>query len=84
MWMDDNGSFCGILELLDSPILENYLLNLKKKNAMGCINYQGDLDIDNCLQCTVAGSLWVDGWPAPLKFQRCLNVCSSENKMPLD
>ena len=50
--------FVRILEFLDSPILENYLLNFfSKKNAMGCINYQGDLDIDNCLQCTVAGSL---------------------------
>ena len=43
----------------------------KKKKFYGL--YQSDLEIDNYLQYTVIGSLWVNGWPSPLKFQSCLN-----------
>ena len=54
----------------------------KKKKFYGL--YQSDLEIDNYLQYTVIGSLLSEWLTITFEIPKLPQLCSSENKMPLD
>ena len=54
----------------------------KKKKFYGL--YQSDLEIDNYLQYTVIGSLLSEWLTITFQIPKLPQLCSSENKMPLD
>ena len=73
--MDANGSF---YDIISAPIWSNQ----KKKKFYGL--YQSDLEIDNYLQYTVIGSLLSEWLTITFQIPKLPQLCSSENKMPLD
>ena len=54
----------------------------KRKKFYGL--YQSDLEIDNYLQYTVIGSLLSEWLTITFQIPKLPQLCSSENKMPLD
>ena len=54
----------------------------KKKKFYGL--YQSDLEINNYLQYTVIGSLLSEWLTITFEIPKLPQLCSSENKMPLD